>query len=64
MLLHAAIPPQFVILFGAMIASARILLIALTILAFATQGLDAKEKGKFTREELAPLAKLERIPFI
>ncbi len=100
MLLHAAIPPQFVILFGAMIASARILLIALTILAFAapagahphvwvtmhtelvyapdgsitgvrhhwafddmfsafaTQGLDAKEKGKFTREELAPLAKV------
>ncbi|HZL40112.1 MAG TPA: DUF1007 family protein [Pseudolabrys sp.] len=26
--------------------------------AFATQGLDAKEKGKFTREELAPLAKI------
>ena len=26
--------------------------------AFATQGLDAKEKGKFTREELAPLAKV------
>ena len=25
--------------------------------AFATQGLEAKEKGKFTREELAPLAK-------
>ncbi|HEY4141673.1 MAG TPA: DUF1007 family protein [Pseudolabrys sp.] len=25
---------------------------------FATQGLDAKEKGKFTREELAPLAKV------
>jgi ABC-type uncharacterized transport system substrate-binding protein len=24
--------------------------------AFATQGLDSKEKGKFTREELAPLA--------
>ncbi|MGH6682360.1 MAG: DUF1007 family protein [Pseudolabrys sp.] len=26
--------------------------------AFATQGLDAKVKGKFTREELAPLAKV------
>jgi ABC-type uncharacterized transport system substrate-binding protein len=26
--------------------------------AFATQGLDVKEKGKFTREELAPLAKI------
>lgn len=26
--------------------------------AFATQGLDTKEKGKFTREELAPLAKI------
>jgi ABC-type uncharacterized transport system substrate-binding protein len=26
--------------------------------AFATQGLDAKEKGKFSREELAPLAKV------
>jgi ABC-type uncharacterized transport system substrate-binding protein len=26
--------------------------------AFATQGLDAKEKGHFTREELAPLAKV------
>jgi ABC-type uncharacterized transport system substrate-binding protein len=26
--------------------------------AFATQGLDAKGKGKFTREELAPLAKV------
>jgi ABC-type uncharacterized transport system substrate-binding protein len=26
--------------------------------AFATQGLDGKEKGKFTREELAPLAKV------
>jgi ABC-type uncharacterized transport system substrate-binding protein len=26
--------------------------------AFATQGLAAKEKGKFTREELAPLAKV------
>src|SRR6266852_246257 len=26
--------------------------------AFATQGLDAKEKGKFTREELSPLAKV------
>lgn len=26
--------------------------------SFATQGLDAKEKGKFTREELAPLAKV------
>src|ERR1700688_3429554 len=26
--------------------------------AFATQGLDAKEKGKYTREELAPLAKV------
>ncbi len=26
--------------------------------AFATQGLDTKEKGKFTREELAPLAKV------
>jgi ABC-type uncharacterized transport system substrate-binding protein len=26
--------------------------------AFATQGLEAKEKGKFTREELAPLAKV------
>jgi len=25
--------------------------------AFATQGIEAKEKGKFTREELAPLAK-------
>ncbi len=25
--------------------------------AFALQGLDAKEKGKYTREELAPLAK-------
>jgi ABC-type uncharacterized transport system substrate-binding protein len=25
---------------------------------FATQGLESKEKGKFTREELAPLAKL------
>lgn len=25
--------------------------------AFATQGLESKEKGKFTREELAPLAK-------
>ena len=25
---------------------------------FATQGLDSKEKGKFTREELAPLAKV------
>lgn len=26
--------------------------------AFATQGLESKEKGKFTREELAPLAKM------
>ena len=26
--------------------------------AFATQGLEAKEKGKFTREELSPLAKV------
>ena len=26
--------------------------------AFATQGLDTKEKGKFTRDELAPLAKV------
>jgi len=26
--------------------------------AFATQGLDAKEKGKFSREDLAPLAKV------
>jgi ABC-type uncharacterized transport system substrate-binding protein len=26
--------------------------------AFATQGLDSKEKGKFSREELAPLAKV------
>ncbi|MEI9803594.1 MAG: DUF1007 family protein [Pseudolabrys sp.] len=26
--------------------------------AFATQGLEAKEKGKFSREELAPLAKV------
>jgi ABC-type uncharacterized transport system substrate-binding protein len=26
--------------------------------AFATQGLDSKEKGKFTREELAPLAEV------
>jgi len=26
--------------------------------AFATQGLDGKEKGKFSREELAPLAKV------
>src|SRR5262245_63252356 len=26
--------------------------------AFAIQGLDSKEKGKFTREELAPLAKV------
>ena len=26
--------------------------------SFATQGLDSKEKGKFTREELAPLAKV------
>ncbi len=26
--------------------------------AFATQGLESKEKGKFTREELAPLAKV------
>jgi ABC-type uncharacterized transport system substrate-binding protein len=26
--------------------------------AFATQGLDAKEKGKFSRDELAPLAKV------
>jgi ABC-type uncharacterized transport system substrate-binding protein len=26
--------------------------------AFATQGMEAKEKGKFTREELAPLAKV------
>jgi ABC-type uncharacterized transport system substrate-binding protein len=26
--------------------------------AFATQGIEAKEKGKFTREELAPLAKV------
>ena len=25
---------------------------------FATQGLESKEKGKFTREELAPLAKV------
>src|SRR5690349_20212279 len=25
---------------------------------FATQGIDAKEKGKFTREELAPLAEV------
>ena len=25
---------------------------------FATQGLDSKEKGKFTREELAPLAEV------
>ena len=25
---------------------------------FATQGLDSKEKGKFTREELAPLAQV------
>ena len=27
---------------------------------FATQGLASKEKGKFTREELAPLARGER----
>src|SRR5450830_1501616 len=26
--------------------------------AFATQGLESKEKGEFTREELAPLAKV------
>src|ERR1035437_5083953 len=26
--------------------------------AFATQGMESKEKGKFTREELAPLAKV------
>src|SRR6185312_17513615 len=26
--------------------------------AFAVQGLESKEKGKFTREELAPLAKV------
>ena len=26
--------------------------------AFATQGLESKEKGKFTRDELAPLAKV------
>ena len=26
--------------------------------AFATQGIESKEKGKFTREELAPLAKI------
>ena len=26
--------------------------------AFATQGLDTKEKGKFSREDLAPLAKV------
>ena len=26
--------------------------------AFAMQGLESKEKGKFTREELAPLAKV------
>ncbi|MFL4981564.1 MAG: DUF1007 family protein, partial [Xanthobacteraceae bacterium] len=26
--------------------------------AFATQGLDAKKKGEFTREELAPLAEV------
>ncbi len=26
--------------------------------AFATQGIESKEKGKFTREELAPLAKV------
>src|SRR5512140_3283508 len=26
--------------------------------AFATQGLESKEKGKFTREELQPLAKV------
>jgi ABC-type uncharacterized transport system substrate-binding protein len=26
--------------------------------AFATQGIDAREKGKFTREELAPLAEV------
>src|ERR1043165_4322302 len=26
--------------------------------AFATQGLETKEKGKFTREELQPLAKV------
>ena len=26
--------------------------------AFATQGMTSKEKGKFTREELAPLAKV------
>ena len=25
---------------------------------FATQGLESKEKGKFTRDELAPLAKV------
>jgi hypothetical protein len=25
---------------------------------FAIQGLESKEKGKFTREELAPLAKV------
>ena len=25
---------------------------------FATQGMESKEKGKFTREELAPLAKV------
>ena len=25
---------------------------------FATQGIESKEKGKFTREELAPLAKV------
>ena len=26
--------------------------------AFATQGIDAKKKGEFTREELAPLAEV------
>jgi ABC-type uncharacterized transport system substrate-binding protein len=26
--------------------------------AFATQGIESKEKGKFTREELAPLAEV------
>ena len=30
--------------------------------AFATQGLDAKKPGQFTREELAPIAKIGDIP--
>ncbi len=28
------------------------------VFCFATQGLESKEKGKFTREELSPLAKV------